>query len=207
MMNRRKLLKTFGATTALLTLGGLERFTASAVAQASGSDSLSMQLYKSLSDEQKAKICLPVNHESRQFVSNWWYVHPQYRIPNTFNAEQQELIQSIFNSLHSPDHRDAVQQQVETDQYGQARNAPSVGFFGTPEDPGFEFIYTGHHVTRRCNAHSNQGQGFGGAPLFYGHFAESFRETKDHPGNPYWYQGKLFNNFVQGLDGKQQELG
>ena len=28
---------------------------------------------------------------------------------------------------------------------------------------------------------------------------------KDHPGNAYWYQGKIFNEFVQELDGQQQK--
>ncbi len=36
---------------------------------------------------------------------------------------------------------------------------------------------------------------------------ENFNEAKDHPGNPYWYQGRLFNKFVDGLDGKQQARG
>jgi Protein of unknown function (DUF3500) len=171
-----------------------------------------MQLYKSLSDSQREKVCLPADHPRRQFVSNWWYIHPEHRIPNTFNAEQQELIKRIFDSLHSVDHQDAVNKQVLIDQYGEQQNAPAAGFFGTPDDKDFEFIFTGHHVTRRCNAHTDKGVGFGGAPIFYGHYphsvanmSENFREAKDHPGNPYWYQGKNFNRFVQALDGKQQE--
>lgn len=206
-LNRRSLLKTAGASTALLTLSGLEKLSGLAMAKESASDSMPMQLYKSLTDEQRAKVCLPIDHQRRQFVSNWWYIHPDYRIPSTFNADQQELIQKIFDSLHSPDYREAVNTQVEIDQYGNPKNAPAVGFFGTPEDKDFEFIYTGHHVTRRCNAHTDKGLGFGGAPIFYGHFPEKFNETKDHPGNPYWYQGKLFNEFVQSLDEKQQAQG
>ena len=60
-------------------------------------------------------------------------------------------------------------------------------------------------LTRRCNAHTDQGLGFGGAPIFYGNFAKAFRESKDHEGNPFWYQGLVFNEFVSALDGKQQE--
>ena len=206
-MNRRSLLKRAAATTAAVSLTGLDSLTGSAFAKESKSDSLPMQLYKSLSDEQKSKVCLPLNHKSRQFISNWWYVHRDHRIPDTFNADQQALIQQIFDSLHSPEHQAAVNKQVEIDQYGQEKNAPSVGFFGTPKDKSFEFIYTGHHVTRRCNAHTDKGQGFGGAPIFYGHFPEDFNENKNHPGNPYWYQGKIFNQFVQALDGKQQAAG
>jgi Protein of unknown function (DUF3500) len=207
MMNRRNLIKSAGVSTAFLAMAQLDKLSTLVLASETNTDSLSMQLYKSLSDEQRQKICLPVDHESRQFISNWWYVHPDHRIPSTFDKEQQELIQNIFDSLHTSEYQAAVNKQVEIDQYGEAKNAPSVGFFGTPGDEDFEFIYTGHHVTRRCNAHSDSGQGFGGAPIFYGHFPDAFNETKDHPGNPYWYQGKIFNRFVQALDGTQQEAG
>ena len=204
-ITRRQLLSAAGPAVA--ALAGSTNKAGLLLAEDSSSDSLPMQLYKSLSEEQRKKIVLPVDHKSRHFVSNWWYVHRDHRIPRTFDQEQQELIQQIFDSLHSPEHQAAVNKQVEMDQYGNAKNAPSVGFFGTPEDADFEFIYTGHHVTRRCNAHFDEGRGFGGAPIFYGHFANDFHETKDHVGNPYWYQGKLFNNFVQSLDGEQQLNG
>lgn len=203
-LSRRELLRAtgLGATAA----AGLQLGFPTEAAPLSV-DSLPMQLYKSLNDEQREKICLPKDHQRRQFISNWWYVHKEHRVNNTFDKDQVDLIQQIFDSLHHPEHRKAVNQQVEIDQYGEEKNAPSVGFFGTPGDRDFEFIYTGHHVTRRCNAHTDKGQGFGGAPIFYGHFPEEFNETKNHPGNPYWYQGLLFNEFVQTLDEKQQQAG
>ena len=203
--HRRRLLGAIGLTAAGATLAPLESFSGLVFGGETKADSMAMQLYKSLSDEQRHKVCLPVDHPRRQFVSNWWYIHPDARIPNTFDSSQQELIQNIFDSLHSVEHQDAINKQVQVDQYGQEKNAPAVGFFGTPDDPDFEFIYTGHHVTRRCNAHSDQGMGFGGAPIFYGHFPDEFNETKDHPGNPYWYQGKVFNDFVRTLDQSQRD--
>jgi hypothetical protein len=213
-LSRRNFFQAAGATTGMLAFTQLNGVTKPALADQKKTDSLPMQLYKSLSDSQRQKVCLPADHPRRQYVSNWWYIHPDHRIPSTFNAEQQELIKKIFDTLHSVDHQDAVNKQVLIDQYGEEKNAPAAGFFGTPNDENFEFIFTGHHVTRRCNAHSDKGQGFGGAPIFYGHYphpvesmSDNFREAKDHPGNPYWYQGKNFNRFVQALDGKQQEKG
>ena len=200
-LSRRDLLRGLGATGAVAALAPLNGLLQAAPAK---SDSLATQLYKSLSDEQLEKIVLPVNDKRRQMISNWWYVHKEHRINNAFKPEQQELIQTIFDSFHTEEYRDVVNEQVKTDQYGEAKNSPSVGFFGTPEDKGFEFIYTGHHVTRRCNAHTDEGKGFGGAPIFYGHFKTKFKEGKNHEGNPYWYQGLIFNEFVQALDGKQQ---
>jgi len=211
LLTRRNLIRSAAASTAAIAFSPLEVMSAISPAAA---DSLPMQLYNSLSDEQKRAVCLPIDHPRRQYVSNWWYIHREHRIPGTFTTEQQELIQRIFDSLHNAEHRAAVNKQVEIDQYGELRNAPAAGFFGSPDDADFEFIFTGHHVTRRCNAHTDQGLGFGGAPIFYGHYPhmtesmrDNFREAKDHPGNPYWYQGRIFNQFVQSLTGKQQEAG
>lgn len=196
-VSRRDIVRTIGAAGALAALSPSKLF-------AGKSDSKPMQLYKSMSDEQRAKVCLPVDHADRQKVTNWWYIHRDHRIHNTFNNDQQELIQQIFDSLHNPEYAAAINKQVKKDQYGQAKNTPAIGFFGTPADKNFEFLYTGHHVTRRCNAHTDKGLGFGGGPVFYGHFDKKFRETPEHIGNPYWYQGLIFNDFIQALDGKQQ---
>lgn len=212
--DRRNFLRLAGASTLTLAAPTVCRATCPVPATDATQDSLAMQLYKSLSDEQREKVCLPIDHPRRQYISNWWYIHPEYRIPTTFHDEQQELIRRIFDSLHSAEYIEDIQKQVRIDQYGQAKNAPAAGFFGSPEDDDFEFIFTGHHVTRRCNAHSDRGQGFGGAPIFYGHYPhpednmrENFHETSTHPGNPYWYQGRVFNEFVQGLDAAQQKQG
>jgi len=213
-LNRRSFLSLAGASATIFAVAPPAAQSALLLPAASTTDSLPMQLWKSLTDEQRMKVCLPANHPRRQYVSNWWYIHPNYRIPTTFTPDQQELIHKIFDSLHSSEYIEDVRKQVKIDQYGQSKNAPAAGFFGTPDDPDFEFIYTGHHVTRRCSALTDKGQGFGGAPIFYGHYPHSeenmrdnFNEASGHPGNLYWYQGRIFNQFVQGLDATQQAQG
>ncbi len=199
LFGRREILRALGASaTSLAAFPGFR-------ARAADTDSLPMQFYKSLTEEQRARICLPVDDPKRQFVSNWWYICPEERLHTFYTDEQRDLVQQIFDSLHHPDYREKMNWQVEKDLMGKIKNTPSVGFFGTPDDPDFEFLYTGHHVTRRCNAHTDEGLGFGGAPIFYGNFAKGFHESKDHEGNPFWYQGLAFTEFVHSLDGKQQE--
>lgn len=173
-------------------------------ANAVSSDSLPMQLYKSLTDPQRQRVCLPINHPKRDFISNWWYICPEERLHTFFTPDQQDLVKQVFESLHAPDFREKMSWQVQKDLMGNIKNTPSVAFFGTPENTDFEFIYTGHHVTRRCNAHSDRGLGFGNKPLFYGNFAKAFRESKDHEGNPFWYQGIAFNAFVATLEPAQR---
>lgn len=198
--NRRDILRALGSTAAFAAFPSLRAAPAS-----SGTDSLPMQFYKSLTDEQRAKVVLARNHEKRGFVSNWWYICPEQRLHTFYTKEQQDLVKQIFESLHHPDHRAKMNWQVEKDLMGKIANTPSVGFFGTPEDDDFEFIYTGHHVTRRTFVHPRHAAGFGGRPIFYGNFAKAFHEEKDHAGNPFWYQGLVFNELVSALDGKQQE--
>lgn len=195
--NRREVLRMLGAS-ALCSL------LPSARAAVRGKDSLPMQFYKSLTEEQRVRICLPMDHPKRQFISNWWYICPEQRLHTFFTPDQRDLVRQIFESLHAPEFRGKMNWQVEKDLMGNIQNTPSVGLFGTPADENFEFIYTGHHVTRRCNAHTDTGLGFGGAPIFYGNFAKAFRESKDHEENPFWYQGLLFNEFVDSLDGAQR---
>ncbi|MBL9117609.1 MAG: DUF3500 domain-containing protein [Verrucomicrobiaceae bacterium] len=196
--SRRDFVRGLTATAALAAMPRLR-------AETTNKDSLPMQFYKSLTEEQRGKIVLPSNHNKRGYVSNWWYICPEQRLHTFYTKEQQDLVREIFGSLHAPDFQERMHWQVEKDLMGKISNTPSVGFFGTPEDKDFEFIYTGHHVTRRCNVHTDKGMGFLREPIFYGNFAKAFRETKDHEGNPFWYQGLLFNDFYNILDGKQRE--
>jgi hypothetical protein len=165
LLNRRDILRSLGSTAALTAFPDLRAATAD-------KDSLPMQFYKSLTEEQHAKIVLPADHAKRKFISNWWYICPDQRLHTFYTKDQQDLVKQIFDSLHSSAYREKMTWQVEKDLMGKIQNTPSVGFFGTPADKDFEFIYTGHHVTRRCNAHTDKGLGFGGAPIFYGNFAD-----------------------------------
>jgi hypothetical protein len=84
----------------------------------------------------------------------------------------------------------------------------AVALFGEPGTVGkdkFEFVFTGRHVTRRCDGNSVAGEAFGG-PIFYGHAAQGFNEKADHPGNIYWYQAKRANELFAALDGKQRKV-
>src|SRR5215813_10204473 len=126
-LTRRSWIQAAGASAGLAAITSADNLLA---AGKSKSDALATQLYKSLSDSQKEKICLAVDHPKRQYISNWWYIHPEHRIPSTFNPEQQEVIRKIFDTMHNPEYRDAVNNQVLIDQYGEQKNAPSAGFFG-----------------------------------------------------------------------------
>lgn len=205
-LNRRDFIKaTAGGIIAASAAGKVYAEPAAKVV-ASSPETLVASLFKTLSDEQKKAVAFPFDHPERSRVENNWNIVDQ-TVAKFFDKDQQAMIREIFTKMHSPEYAARVMQQVEHDNKGGGGfGGCSVAFFGEPgEKSKFEFVFTGRHVTRRCDGNSVEGAAFGG-PIFYGHAFESFNEKPDHPGNVYWYQGVRANEVFKALDGKQQKL-
>ena len=140
-------------------------------------------------------VCAPID---------LWLLLRAYWIGTFLNKDQQQMVRDIFMGLHSEEYADRVYKQVHEDAGKPGFDGSAVAMFGQPGEK-FEFVFTGRHVTRRCDGNSVEGEGFGG-PIFYGHAAHSFNETADHPDNIYWYQAKRANEVFKALDGKQRKL-
>ena len=213
-LSRRDFLKT---TAAVAAVGAVAVPLASApftsayaddakakTAKGAKSETLVGQLYGSLTEKQKGMVAFAYDHPLRGEVDNNWHI-TKARIAKDFNADQQALIREIFNSLHSDEYAERVMKQVEHDNGRGGFGGCTIALFGNPGSGKFEFVFTGRHVTRRCDGDTQSGTGFGG-PIFYGHAAKGFNESADHPGNIYWYQAKRANELFQALDGKQRKL-
>lgn len=202
-VNRRDFIKSaavVGVATASANLAtGIPAVAKEAPSVAS--ETLVQQLYGTLNDKQKKACVFPFDHELRSAVDNNWHI-TKARLGKDFDKDQQDLVRQIFNGLHSPEWAEKVMGQVEHD---GGFDSSSIALFGKPGSGKFEFVLTGRHCTRRCDGDSVDGAAFGG-PIFYGHAAEDFHETAEHPGNVYWYQAKRANELFQALDGKQRKI-
>ena len=168
------------------------------------SETLVAKLYKSLNEKQHKSVCFKFDDPLRNKVGANWHI-TKARIKKDFTKDQQEMIREIFNNLHSEQYAKAVLKQVEHDnRSGGGFGNCSIALFGDPGKGGFEFVFSGRHVTRRCDGDSVKGAAFGG-PIFYGHAAESDDEKPNHPGNAYWFQALRANELFKALDGKQQK--
>ncbi len=197
-LSRRDFLKTTIVAAAASTLPAF-----AAPTPKSKSETLVATLYKSLSEEQRPKLCFAFDDPLRLKVDNNWMINkPQKEL---LKPDQQAMVRDIFNGLHSPEYAERVMEQVKHDGDGDFEAETSIALFGEPGTGKFEFVLTGRHCTRRCDGDSVAGAAFGG-PIFYGHAAEGFNEKPDHPGNVYWYQAKRANEVFQMLDGKQREI-
>ena len=166
------------------------------------SETLVQQLYKSLNDEQRKTICFPFNDPLRSKVDNNWHIIKQ-PISAVFNPDQRDLIKQIFVGMHSEEYAKRVVDQVTHDNTSKTAAGSTAAPSRCSASPGpadsskFEFVFTGRHVTRRCDGNSVEGEAFGG-PIFYGHAAHGFNENANHPDNVYWYQAKHANELFAG---------
>ena len=210
--SRRQIIQTVGGIAAasaagIWSLRVTPRALAADATVKAAPETLVAQLYKSLTDAQRSKIAFAFDHPLRSEVNNNWMIVKQ-SIGSILTKDQIALVREIFTDLHTDEYADRVMQQVEHDnEEVDGFNGCSIALFGQPGDMGtdpfnggkqskFEFVFTGRHVTRRCDGNSVEGEGFGG-PIFYGHAAESFDEKATHPGNIYWYQAKQANALYQ----------
>ena len=197
-VSRREFLQAAGAGVAAVSLAPADVL---AKKKAAEPETVVAQLYKSLNEKQRKAICFPWDHPLRNRVENNWHITKL--AVGDMEDDQLDMVKHIFNGLHSDEYRKAVYDQVVEDSPGGFDDS-AIAIFGKPGTDKFELVFTGRHVTRRCDGDSLEGAAFGG-PIFYGHAADGFNEKADHKGNAYWFQAKRPNELFQALDGKQRK--
>jgi hypothetical protein len=214
VISRRHLLAGAAGTAGLLasrgSLGAAEpaAAVAPAAAPAKTAESLATVLHESLTPEQRAKVCFPWDYKHPKFgllrtrIGNNWNATEPEVAGKFFTADQQRLVREIFESLTEPEWHARFDKQMEDD-CGGFGHGHSIALIGEPGSGKFQFLLTGRHMTLRCDGDSSEHVAFGG-PIFYGHDAGGFNESKDHPGNVFWPQALAANRVYEMLDGKQR---
>lgn len=208
--DRRSFIKVAGAMSAA---SALALTSTPSFADDNASDSPEtrvQQLFGSMTEEQKEIVCFDWNHVDprhgllrTRLVNNWHITNPVIN-SDFYSGEQQSLIREIFEGIIVPDWHERYDKQLQDDGggFGKSHN---IAIFGTPGDDKFEFVFTGRHVTLRCDGNSAEHVAFGG-PIFYGHAAEGFHESAQHRGNVFWEQALAANRIYDMLDGRQRGL-
>ena len=220
--NRRDFLRTAGVAAAAGVVGvSAASLPNWAVAKdvpdlTSKPESIVKQLYDSLGESQKGRICFDWDYVEqsvdprksrgllRTRVSNNWNITPTMINSDFYTKDQKQMIREIYEGILNPDWIKRVDKQVEDDAHGYGEQQ-SIAIFGYPGVDKFEFVMTGRHMTIRCDGHSADHVAFGG-PIFYGHAAQGFNEKADHPGNVYWYQAQAANKVYEMLDERHKKL-
>jgi hypothetical protein len=199
--SRRAFLEAIGATAALAAINGA-RVARAAEAKVKPAEGLVRELYATLSDEQKKTLALPFDHGGNDptRLKTFNSAINNKRIGENYTKAQQDLCKQILMSILSGE--DAYKR---LSRYGAWDNSGSfegcgATIFGNPAEGKFAWVFSGHHVTFRCDGDSQPQAAFGG-PIYYGHSENG--DTKD---NVYYYQTEAVTAVFDALDEKQREV-
>ena len=205
-LDRRDFVRTLAVGGAALAAGGTVLAPRIAVAGERApmprvvntvAEDLVKELYAGLSADQKKAVVKPWTHPARKSVN------PNKALDKTIGAvytkPQQELVQRIVRAIASDDK--GWHQITRAGTWDASKTFENTGadIFGDPSTGKFAFLFTGHHLTVRCDGDSEDGAAFGG-PIYYGHTPNGY-----HPSNVFAYQTQQVMKLFDALDPKQQQ--
>ncbi len=202
-----------GSTVALMGLAAVPRALTAAETPAKPiekaakpAEGLIRELYGTLSAEQKNKLVLPWDHgttngkgtPTRHRTFNEAYGRNQ--IGDVYTKPQQELIERILRAICSGEEGyKKISRNGNFDSSGSLQGCGAT-IFGTPADgEKFAWVFTGHHLTVRCDGNSEEGAAFGG-PMYYGHSPDGYSNN-----NVFYYQTKSVLSVFDALNEEQRK--
>ena len=207
-LSRRNFVRQLGGgATAAAAVGLLPNAIAADAnkgkAKAKPAENLIRELHESLSAEQKTKLVLPWDHSKGGQPSRLGAYNSAFggnRIGDAYTKPQQELIQRTLKAILSSDESyERLSRNGKWDSSGSFEGCGAT-IFGDPNgDKEFAWLFTGHHLTLRCDGNSMPGAAFGG-PIYYGHRAAGYSDS-----NVYLYQTQQVQAVFDSLDAEQRK--
>jgi hypothetical protein len=162
------------------------------------------ELFGTLSDDQKKEIALPYEHKDNQgrVTRLGMYNAPILgrMIGKHYTKPQQELIHRTLRAICSDD--DGYRRISRDGTFDGSGSFESCGamIFGDPSGQNpFAWVFTGHHLTVRCDGNFSDGTAFGG-PMYYGHSPDGYSDE-----NVFYYQTKSVVSVFDALSPAQRE--
>jgi hypothetical protein len=213
-LDRRDFIRVVGGgAVALTALGGIPVALSGARAAdapaakrpVKPAEALVKELYASLTPEQKQDVVLAWDHGSNSGKNTPTRKRMYNRaigktIGETYTPAQQELIDHILRAIASDE--DGYRQLTRGGTFDGSRSLQGCGanIFGEPGNgQKFAWVFTGHHLTVRCDGDSEEGAAFGG-PIYYGHSPNGYS-----PNNIFNYQTKKVLSVFDALSEEQRK--
>jgi hypothetical protein len=187
VVDRRNFIRVVGGHAAALTVlagttAGAGRVLAAeeskpvkAARPAKPAEDLVRELYASLSADQKKEVVLAWDHGSdggRRLATRLrMYNGPigGKHIDRVYTKAQQELIERTLRAICADEEGYRRISRNGTFDGSHSLGGCGVTLFGDPaQGQKFAWVFTGHHLTVRCDGNSEEGAAFGG-PMYYGH--------------------------------------
>jgi len=204
---RRDFMRVAGAGLAALSTGGL---ILPATARAADrpevgpqpsvkkpAEDLILELYKSLTADQKPKVLKAYDSPARLSVNpNRALAEP---IGKVYTKAQQEILDKILMAISSGE--DGYRRITRGGTFDASKSLQNCGadFFGDPLTGKYAFLFTGHHLTVRSDGNFTDGVAFGG-PIYYGHTPNGYSRA-----NIFYYQTRSVTSVFEALTEAQRK--
>lgn len=200
--HRRGFLRTVGASAAALVLGNGVR----GEAKVKPAEDLVRELFATLSAEQKKTLVLPWDHGVKAGkglptrLGMYNAAIQNQKIGALYTKPQQELLDKIFRGICADG--DGYKRLSRGGNFDASGAFTNIGahIFGDPTDKHqFSLVFSGHHLTVRCDGNSEPNAAFGG-PMYYGHTPDGWSDE-----NIFFYQTKAVKAVYEALDERQRK--
>jgi hypothetical protein len=206
--SRRSFMRTAVGGAAALAAGGVlsTRLLAAEDAQRSPkpAEELIRELRSTFSEEQKKELVLPYDQAREDGVPlrlcTFNRAVNDKRIGDVYTKPQQDLVKQAFRAILSGDEAfERVSREGKWDSSGSFEGCGAILFGDPAGGEKYSWVFSGHHLTTRCDGNSEPGAAFGG-PLYYGHSANGYADT-----NVYLYQTHQVHAVFDALNEEQRK--
>ncbi len=144
-------------------------------------EALVRELYSTLTAEQRGRVVLAWNHgaganATATRLKMYNASLNQHTIGAVYTAAQKELNQRILRAISSDE--EGYRRVTRNGTFDQSGSFDRCGahIFGDPTgNQQFAWVFSGHHLTVRCDGNSEADTAFGG-PMYYGHSPDGYSQ-------------------------------
>lgn len=204
MRSRRDFLLAMGATAGVAAAVPSRGRADDAKAAPKPAEGLIKELHATLSEDQKKALIQPYDHgasegrPTRQRTFNSAF--NEKLIAENYTKPQRELVERIVRSILANDEAwERLSRKGTWDSSGSFEGCGAVLFGEPKENSPFAFVFSGHHITLRCDGNSEPNTAWGG-PVYYGHSEPGYSAT-----NVYRYQTESVQAVFDALDESQRK--
>jgi len=203
-VDRRDFIRVVGSGAATLSLGAAlgPALTSARAAEPAApkaprpAEALCRELFGTLTADQRRQLVLPWDSPNRRRMYN---APMNARIGTAYTAAQKELLQRIMRAISSGDDGYTKLSRNGNWDTGGGFNGCGANFFGEVADGRqWAWVFTGHHLTVRCDGDSEPDAAWGG-PMYYGHSPDGHSAR-----NVFNFQTRAVNTVFEALTEAQR---
>lgn len=207
-VDRRDFLRLAGAGVAAVAAGSTLPAVAAPAKKPRPAEELIRELASTLDATQKKRVLLPYDHGTGKggkggMAARLGMYNAAYggtKLEDVYTKPQIELVERIVKAMANGDDGFRLVSRGGTWDNTKSFTRTGAHLFGDPagKEP-WAFLFSGHHLTIRCDGNFSDGIAFGG-PIYYGHSPYGYSDA-----NLFYYQTKSVLSVYEALDGKQRE--